>query len=100
MPSHKESRLETIVDFAIEVQNVCATIKAAGMSNYLNDPELQQELVCKLPGLLAAFWGMHKATLANSNLEVFSDWLFQLAQGANSGIVLSTSAKCIDEVEM
>lgn len=93
MPPPKESKLETIVDFAIEVQNVCATMKAAGMTNYLNNPELQQELVSKLPGLLRAFWGMHKSTLVTCNLENFSEWLFDLAKGANCVIMPSCSTK-------
>ncbi|KNE87221.1 hypothetical protein PSTG_19398, partial [Puccinia striiformis f. sp. tritici PST-78] len=60
IPPLKENQLELLVDFAIEVQNICATMKAAGLQNHLNNPELEYEFVSKLPGLLAAFWGMHK----------------------------------------
>lgn len=95
MPTPKESRPETIVDFAIEVQNICATMKASGLLNHLNNSELEQELVCKLPGLLGPFWGMHKLTLTSSTLEDFSNWLLQPAKGANSVIVLSISTKVL-----
>ncbi|XP_017468636.1 PREDICTED: uncharacterized protein LOC108360729 [Rhagoletis zephyria] len=93
IPAVKENRLEALVDLALEVQNVCATMKASNMLCHLNNPELEQELVNKLPGLLAAFWGMHKIKLSSCNLESFADWLFQLAQGANSVLVPCTTAK-------
>ncbi|XP_017467025.1 PREDICTED: uncharacterized protein LOC108359612 [Rhagoletis zephyria] len=91
IPVVKENRLEALVDLALEVQNVCATMKASNMLCYLNNPELEQELVNKLPGLLAAFWGMHKLQLSSCNLENFADWLLQLAQGARRRSVLVPS---------
>ncbi|XP_037820376.1 uncharacterized protein LOC119609605 [Lucilia sericata] len=83
----KENKLESLVDFALEVQNVIATMKSANLKDYLNNPEIEQELVLNLPGIIAAFWGMHKLSLSSCNLENFGSWLFQLAQGANSVIV-------------
>ncbi|XP_036347052.1 uncharacterized protein LOC118756395, partial [Rhagoletis pomonella] len=93
LPPPKESKLESIVDFAIEVQNICATMKASSLTNHLNNPELEQELVCKLPGLLPAFWGMQKLSSSTCNLEDFSNWLFKLAEGANAVIIPSTATK-------
>ncbi|XP_036347859.1 uncharacterized protein LOC118757236, partial [Rhagoletis pomonella] len=88
-----ESQLETIVDFAIAVQNICATIKASGLASHLSNPELEQKLVSKLPGLLPMYWGVHKQGLSNCNLQTFSDWLFHLAQGANCVLVPTEQTK-------
>ncbi|XP_054726309.1 uncharacterized protein LOC129236117 [Anastrepha obliqua] len=93
LPSPSESQLESIVDFAVEVQNICATMSASGLTSHLNNPDLEQKLVSKLPGLLPAYWGMHKQSLPICNLQHFSDWLFLLAQGANSVIVPKESTK-------
>ncbi|XP_017466482.1 PREDICTED: LOW QUALITY PROTEIN: uncharacterized protein LOC108359238 [Rhagoletis zephyria] len=93
LPSPSESQLESIVDFAVEVQNICATMSASGLTSHLNNPEFEQRLVSKLPGLLPAYWGMHKRSLAVCNLQHFSDWLFQLAQGANCVLVPKESPK-------
>ncbi|XP_036327401.1 uncharacterized protein LOC118740009 [Rhagoletis pomonella] len=86
MPPQTTDNLESLVNFALEVQNVCASMKASGLQAHLNNPELEQKLVSKLPAIFQAFWGMHKLSLTESNLENFSKWLFQLAQGANSVI--------------
>ncbi|XP_017486028.1 PREDICTED: uncharacterized protein LOC108374530 [Rhagoletis zephyria] len=64
MPPQTTDNLESLVNFALEVQNVCAS-----------NPELEQKLVSKLPAIFQAFWGMHKLSLTESNLENFSKWL-------------------------
>ncbi|XP_037812488.1 uncharacterized protein LOC119604106 isoform X1 [Lucilia sericata] len=38
----KENKLESLVDFALEVQNVIATMKSANLKDYLNNPEIEQ----------------------------------------------------------
>ncbi len=81
LPSPSESHLESIIDFAEEVQNTCATMSVSGLTSHLNNPKFEQRLVLELPRLLPAYWGMHKQNLTVCNLENFSDWLFQLAQG-------------------
>nr|XP_043067150.1 uncharacterized protein LOC122321372 [Drosophila bipectinata] len=76
-----------LVDFSVEVQNVCATMKASKLDQYLNNPELTQELVSKLPSMVQTFWGMHKASLTVCTLAEFSTWLSQMAEGASHVIV-------------
>ncbi|XP_049302713.1 uncharacterized protein LOC125775825 [Bactrocera dorsalis] len=93
LPPPSESHLESIVDFAVEVQNICTTMSVSGLTGHLNNPEFEQRLVSKLPGLLPAYWGMHKRSLTACNLQNFSDWLFQLAQGANCVIVPKDSIR-------
>nr|XP_044248764.1 uncharacterized protein LOC123002519 [Drosophila takahashii] len=92
-PSVRENKLENIVDFAMEVQNVCATMKASKLEQYLNNPALTQELVSKLPCILQTFWGMPKMTLRVCTLADFSAWLSQMAQGANSVMVPSSQGR-------
>nr|XP_043066509.1 uncharacterized protein LOC122321147 [Drosophila bipectinata] len=62
-----------LVDFSVEVQNVCATMKASKLDQYLNNPALTQELVSKLPSMVECtrFWGMHKASLTVCTLAEF-----------------------------
>ncbi|XP_070075655.1 uncharacterized protein [Drosophila takahashii] len=91
--SVRENKLENIVDFDMEVQNVCATMKASKLEQYLNNPALTQELVSKLPCILQTFWGMHKMTLRVCTLADFSAWLSQMAQGANSVMVPSSEGR-------
>ncbi|XP_043069582.1 uncharacterized protein [Drosophila bipectinata] len=72
-PQVRENKLEMLVDFSVEVQNVCATMKASKLDQYLNNPALTQELVSKLPSMVQTFWDkgqggqgtrrMHKASL-------------------------------------
>ncbi|XP_070135337.1 uncharacterized protein [Drosophila bipectinata] len=64
-PQVRENKLEMLVDFSVEVQNVCATKKTSKLDQYLNNPALTQELVSKLPSMVQTFWGMHKASLTN-----------------------------------
>lgn len=48
-PAPKAEKLESIVDFALAVQNLCAVVEASGLATHLNNPVLLQELVEKLP---------------------------------------------------
>jgi len=93
MPTPSEDKLETIVDFALDVQNIVATMTLSGLSSYLNNPTLEQKFVSKLPGLLPAFWGMYKKTLKSCTLSDFSDWLFEFAEGANLVLVPKVTSK-------
>ncbi|XP_070136094.1 uncharacterized protein [Drosophila bipectinata] len=92
-PQVRENKLEMLVDFSVEVQNVCATMKASKLDQYLNNPALTQELVSKLPSMVQTFWGMHKASLTVCTLAEFSTWLSQMAEGASHVIVPSSSSR-------
>nr|XP_043067151.1 uncharacterized protein LOC122321373 [Drosophila bipectinata] len=92
-PQVRENKLEMLVDFSVEVKNVCATMKASKLDQYLNNPALTQELVSKLPSMVQTFWGMHKASLTVCTLAEFSTWLSQMAEGASHVIVPSSSSR-------
>lgn len=42
--------LETLINFSLAVQNYRTTTQAIGLSDYLNDPMLLNDLQGKLPG--------------------------------------------------
>lgn len=82
-PPVRKENLQTLINLALSVQNYRATLQAIGLSDYLNDPMLLNELVQKLPGDLKLDWGRFRVTLARVNIEVFDGWLFSLATCAS-----------------
>ncbi|XP_055848298.1 uncharacterized protein LOC129913548 [Episyrphus balteatus] len=90
-PSPKAEKLETIVTFAIAVQNLCATIEACGIVDHLNYPMLMQELVDKLPPALRLNWAIHKQSLPLCTLVHFSSWMYTMAEAANGVLVTAPS---------
>ncbi|XP_058128534.1 uncharacterized protein LOC131292813, partial [Anopheles ziemanni] len=91
LPTPKEDRLETLVDFAVAVQNYCATVEACDIPDYLYNVTLLHQLVGKLPPTVKLQWAQHKATLPEANLSSFSDWLFTLAEAVSGVIIPSTT---------
>ncbi|GBP17521.1 hypothetical protein EVAR_74115_1 [Eumeta japonica] len=57
MPSPRD-KLESIIEFAINVQNICATMESCGLESHLNNPMLVKELVDKLPNQHKLNWAM------------------------------------------
>ena len=55
-PTVRKERLETLINFALAVQNYRTTMQAMGLSDYLNDPMLLSELIEKLPADLRFEW--------------------------------------------
>ena len=82
-PTPKTDKLESIIEYAVSVQNLCATIEASGLSSHLNNPSLQQELTEKLPPTLKLNWAMYKPTLTNTNIATLGNWIMQIAQAAS-----------------
>lgn len=50
---------------------------------HMNNPILLQELVEKLPAQFSMNWGMYSLSVPATNLNLFSAWLYQMAQGAS-----------------
>lgn len=82
-PAPKADKLDTLITFALAVQNICAIMEANHLQNHINNPCLLQELVDKLPPMLKLNWSIHKQGLGDVNLTHFSSWLFNLAQAAS-----------------
>ncbi|XP_075150728.1 uncharacterized protein LOC142224831 [Haematobia irritans] len=78
--SIQRGKLETLIEFAFAVKNICATIRASQLNDYLNNPTLLQELVDKLPSDTVLQWAMYSKDIARPNLMHFSDWLYTVAE--------------------
>ncbi|XP_075157822.1 uncharacterized protein LOC142231088 [Haematobia irritans] len=94
-PVVRKEKLETLIHFALAVQNYRTTMQAMGLSEYLNDPMLLNELVDKLPSDLKLDWGRHRFASPRADIAVFDGWLFSLAACASH--VTSFVSTCYDE---
>ncbi|XP_055844833.1 uncharacterized protein LOC129911149 [Episyrphus balteatus] len=83
-PAPKSEKLETLVNFALIVQNLCATIEASGLVAHLNNATILTHLVHKLPPTIRLDWARHKRGIPDCNLSHFSMWIYELAEAANS----------------
>lgn len=49
LPVPSDEKLETMASFGVAVRNICATIRASALEDYMCNVSLMQELVAKLP---------------------------------------------------
>ncbi len=82
-PTPSEGRLSTIVDYAGAINNLVTTIETLRIPAYLNNPQLMQELVEKLPDALKLQWGMKSVELGSSTLVHFAEWVDRVAEAAS-----------------
>ncbi|XP_062705726.1 uncharacterized protein LOC134287612 [Aedes albopictus] len=83
LPAIREDKLDTLVDFAVHVQNFCATVDACGLQEYMYNVSLLHQLVSKLPSSLKLNWAQHRLTEPTANLATFSSWIYALAEAAS-----------------
>lgn len=84
-PGPKIEKLDTLIPFALSVQNLCATIEISGIAAHMQNPMLIQELVDKLPAQLKLSWALHAQMVAGgATLNTLGNWLFEIAQAANT----------------
>ncbi|XP_065073869.1 uncharacterized protein LOC135697938 [Ochlerotatus camptorhynchus] len=94
LPAIREDRLETLVDFAVNVENFCATVDACGLEEYLYNTTLLHQLVSKLPPTIKLNWAQYRISLPGVNLASFSSWIYSLAEAASIVTIPSiTSSK-------
>ncbi len=82
-PTPSEGKLSTIVDFAGAISNLVTTIETLRIPAYLNNPQLMQELVDKLPDGLKLQWGMKSLEIESSTLTHFAEWIDRVALAAS-----------------
>ncbi|XP_055632691.1 uncharacterized protein LOC129773142 [Toxorhynchites rutilus septentrionalis] len=82
MPPIKGDSLDRLIDFALSVQNLCATIDACGTKEYMKDVTLLHELINKLTSSLKLDWARYQRTLSKVNLAIFNKWIYTLAEDA------------------
>ncbi|XP_062702228.1 uncharacterized protein LOC134285471 [Aedes albopictus] len=79
-PPPKSDRLDTLIEFSLSVQNLCATIEACQLDEYSYNVVLLRELVEKLPSSIKVDWAKYQRTVPCVNLTIFSAWLYDLAE--------------------
>ncbi|XP_062557407.1 uncharacterized protein LOC134222278 [Armigeres subalbatus] len=84
LPPIREDRFETLVDFAVNVQNFCATVDSCGLEEYMYNVTLLHQLVAKLPPSIKLNWAQHRKAQFTVNLATFSEWIYSLAEAASA----------------
>lgn len=83
MPIIRSDAMEKLVDFVLEVQNLCATIEANDEQQYMFDTTLIREFVNKLPPQIKLDWARYTRKLPTVKLGTFSRWIYKLAEDVN-----------------
>ncbi|XP_050091178.1 uncharacterized protein LOC126574831 [Anopheles aquasalis] len=82
-PAPKLDRLQSVIDYGIAVEELCATVKNSGLHEYTYNATLLQELVDRLPPTLRLEWGRRKMTLPHSgSLKHFGVWMKETTDAA------------------
>lgn len=78
----KADKLSTLVDYALAVKNLSATMEQTGLTEYSSNPALILELIEKLPTNFKVEWAKYKAGFGGKGitLTILGDWLYQLAE--------------------
>ncbi|XP_049294136.1 uncharacterized protein LOC125769445 [Anopheles funestus] len=79
----KTEKLESLIQFAISVDEMCATVRTNGVEDRYDGP-LLDELVGCLPPMVKLMWGLHRITLSKVNLAAFGKWMQTIKQAAQS----------------
>ena len=76
---------DSLIEFTTSVRNLVETMKLLKSTGHMTNPQLQQELVEKLPHTLKLQWGEHveKKSLLDADLSEFAMWLSDKAAAAS-----------------
>lgn len=82
LPNPKADNLNSIVTFALDVQNLAKTIERKGLKQYLSNPMLLQELVDRLPTTYKVDWARCIVNVPDNQITLItlSNWLQGLMQ--------------------
>ncbi|XP_075170238.1 uncharacterized protein LOC142242552 [Haematobia irritans] len=75
-----KGKLDALIEFGFAVKNICATIRASKLDDFLINPTLLQELVEKLPPDTIFQWAIHSKNITRPTLVDFSNWLYDVAE--------------------
>ncbi|XP_062540921.1 uncharacterized protein LOC134208963 [Armigeres subalbatus] len=90
LPSPEVDRLESLVNFALTVENIVATIEVCGVRDFVYNASLKLELVERLPPTLRLDWARYIRGNPAPNLLDLSTWLYAMAEDASA--VMQTSS--------
>ncbi|XP_062710495.1 uncharacterized protein LOC134288735 [Aedes albopictus] len=97
IPAPKADRLSTLVDFALAVRNMVATVKACKLEDHLYNITLLQGLVDRLPTMIKLNWATYRVQLPRVSLVEFSDWLYTVAEAAST-VTMPTPVVAYDKL--
>ncbi|XP_055628890.1 uncharacterized protein LOC129770218 [Toxorhynchites rutilus septentrionalis] len=80
----KADRLGRLVDFALTVRNMVATVQVCELEEHLCNLTLLHSLSERLPPMIRLNWATHRQSLRSVTLVEFSDWLYKLAEAASA----------------
>ncbi|XP_065094111.1 uncharacterized protein LOC135714659 [Ochlerotatus camptorhynchus] len=81
LPAPKAERLGTLVDFALAVRNMVATVKACELGEHLCNLTLLHN---HSPRIIRLNWATHRQSLRSVTLLELSEWLYKLAEAAST----------------
>ncbi|XP_055542975.1 uncharacterized protein LOC129728551 [Wyeomyia smithii] len=83
IPDPTAENLTSIIDFALGVRNLVATMQASNMEEHLRNISVLQGLVDRLPPMIQLNWATFRLGLQQASLLDFSEWLYKLAEAAS-----------------
>lgn len=75
IPAVKEEKPETIINMANSVMNLVASLKMFQRWNYIDNPQLLEEFLAKLPLSMRVQWSEYSLSKVHCTLETFSEWM-------------------------
>ncbi|XP_065094576.1 uncharacterized protein LOC135715093 [Ochlerotatus camptorhynchus] len=91
-PPPEIDRTESLVYFALTVENLVATIEACGVQDFVYNASLKLELEHRLPSMLKLDWAKYTRGNPATNLVDFSTWLYSMAEDASAVMQTSINA--------
>ncbi|XP_058838792.1 uncharacterized protein LOC131694254 [Topomyia yanbarensis] len=85
LPSPVIEKLDTVIHFALSVENLVATVEACEIGDFMYNASLRYELVERLPPTLKLNWARN----SNPNLQDFSMWLRFVAEDSSTVSILA-----------
>ncbi|XP_036347095.1 uncharacterized protein LOC118756437, partial [Rhagoletis pomonella] len=85
-----KDKLESLIEFSLCVQNICATMEGCNLTAHLVNPLLVKELVDKLPNSYKLSWAMQPKDDRVPIVKIFSDWLYNIAEAASTVVAPMT----------
>lgn len=83
LPTIGEDEMEGIIQMSLEVDQLCGTIEATTQTEHLYNPDLQYQLIEKLPGHLRLRWAEYCDGIDSVNLNTFREWLIEVSRYAS-----------------
>uniref|UniRef100_A0A182T008 Uncharacterized protein n=1 Tax=Anopheles maculatus TaxID=74869 RepID=A0A182T008_9DIPT len=92
-PMPRVEKLDTLVEYGVMVEEINAAVRTSGLALRYDGP-LLEELVGRLPPVVAFLWGMQRVGKAPASLGDFSEWMRTAKEAA---LIASPSSTRTDE---